>query len=105
MKAKNRFSTAYVRQTGRTYILDNKITIDGQGYVDPRDARAMCKELNRRNRLGLDLKTGGNKMTNIPAAACPRCGGWTSFGGMSQFANSKVPAMGRTGCTCNKTIS
>lgn len=39
----------------------------------------------------------------IPAAACPKCGGWTSFGGMSQHSNSTVPVDGRTGCTCNKT--
>lgn len=35
-----------------------------------------------------------------PAAACPRCGGWTSSGGMSQYRNSTVPVHGRTGCTC-----
>lgn len=37
----------------------------------------------------------------IPAAACPRCGGWTSYGGMSQHAGSLVPVQGRTGCTCS----
>jgi hypothetical protein len=30
----------------------------------------------------------------VEAAACPRCGGWTSFGGMSQ--HSKGPS----GCKC-----
>jgi len=43
-----------------------------------------------------------NDMTNIPAAACKRCGGWTSFGGMSQHRDSETPVMGRTGCTCFK---
>ena len=39
-----------------------------------------------------------NDMTNIPAAACKRCGGWTSFGGCSQHFESKTPVLGRTGC-------
>lgn len=38
----------------------------------------------------------------IPAAACNKCGGWTSFGGCSQFSNSKTPVLGRVGCTCFK---
>jgi len=42
-----------------------------------------------------------NDLTNIPAAACPRCGGWTGSGGMSQHRNSKTPVLGRTGCTCH----
>lgn len=41
-----------------------------------------------------------NPMHNIPAAACPRCGGWTTFGGMSQHATATKPVLGRTGCTC-----
>lgn len=40
--------------------------------------------------------------TPIPAAACPRCGGWTSSGGCSQFAGSTTPVHGRTGCTCTR---
>lgn len=32
----------------------------------------------------------------LPAAACPRCWGWTPMGGMSQHAN------GPQGCTCNR---
>jgi hypothetical protein len=42
-----------------------------------------------------------NSLENIPAAACRKCGGWTSFGGMSQYCDSKEPVMGRIGCTCN----
>lgn len=38
---------------------------------------------------------------NVPGAACPRCGGWTSSGGMSQYRNSTTPVHGRTGCTCH----
>lgn len=40
-----------------------------------------------------------NDLTNIPAAACRVCGGWTSQGGMSQHAEAVEPVMGRTGCT------
>lgn len=40
-----------------------------------------------------------------PAAACPRCGGWTSFGGMSQFAKSTEAVLGRIGCTCNRVAA
>jgi len=38
--------------------------------------------------------------TKTPAAACPRCGGWTGFGGMSQHSQSTIPVMGRLGCSC-----
>ena len=41
-----------------------------------------------------------SKRKPIPAAACPRCGGWTSFGGMSQHSKATTPVSGRTGCTC-----
>lgn len=37
---------------------------------------------------------------DVPAAACPRCGGWTPAGGMSQHAGSTEPVLGRPGCTC-----
>jgi len=33
-----------------------------------------------------------------PVASCPKCGGWTAFGGMSQHRSSTTPAMGRLGC-------
>lgn len=36
----------------------------------------------------------------LPAAACPRCGGWTNSGGMSQYSKSREVIDGRTGCTC-----
>lgn len=39
--------------------------------------------------------------SKTPAAACPRCGGWTKCGGMSQHAEAVKPVMGRTGCTCH----
>lgn len=41
-----------------------------------------------------------NDMSNVPAGACGKCGGWTSFGGMSQYAGCADPVHGRTGCTC-----
>ena len=41
-----------------------------------------------------------NDLSNIPAAACPACGGWTNKGGMSQYADSDTPVSGRTGCVC-----
>lgn len=44
-----------------------------------------------------------NSLNTIPAAACPRCGGWTSMGGMSQHFNATEPVEGRTGCVCHKT--
>lgn len=37
-----------------------------------------------------------NKSKN---AACNRCGGWTTFGGMSQYSN------GVNGCTCKRSKS
>lgn len=37
----------------------------------------------------------------IPPAACGKCGGWTSYGGMSQYSNSYTPVSGRTGCNCH----
>lgn len=43
-----------------------------------------------------------NDLTKVPAAACNTCGGWTSFGGMSQHSESDHPVMGRTGCTCHR---
>jgi hypothetical protein len=45
-----------------------------------------------------------NDLTTIPAAACSRCGGWTSFGGMSQYSKSSTPVLGRTGCTCTISV-
>ena len=47
-----------------------------------------------------------NDMSNVPAAACGMCGGWTSQGGMSTFTNTNVPVEGskgdfRTGCDCH----
>ena len=39
-----------------------------------------------------------NDLTNIPAAACSRCGGWTGFGGMSQYSQTRLRVIGRTGC-------
>ncbi len=33
-----------------------------------------------------------------PDASCPKCGGWTSYGGMSQYRSSTSPEMGRLGC-------
>lgn len=45
-----------------------------------------------------------NDTTKVPAAACGGCGGWSSMGGMSQYRNSTVPVLGRTGCTCGKIL-
>ena len=33
-----------------------------------------------------------------PAAACPRCGGWSNVGGMSHHYTATEPVMGRLGC-------
>jgi hypothetical protein len=38
---------------------------------------------------------------SLPAAACPRCGGWTAYGGMAQHAASTHPVHGRAGCVCH----
>lgn len=47
-----------------------------------------------------------NDMTNIPAAACGRCGGWTKFGGCAQHANSTTKrVLGRTGCSCQVGVN
>jgi len=43
-------------------------------------------------------------MKDIPAAACGRCGGWTNYGGCSQFFDSLEPVYGRTGCTCKNAV-
>ena len=39
--------------------------------------------------------------TPTPAAACQRCGGWLSSGGMSQYHRTTAPVMRRFGCLCN----
>lgn len=39
-------------------------------------------------------------MTQIPEAACKKCGGWTSFGGMAQYSQTITPILGRVGCIC-----
>jgi len=46
------------------------------------------------------MPTKTNDLTNVPAAACHKCGGWASMGGMSQHRASATPVMGRTGCLC-----
>ena len=48
------------------------------------------------------MKSNGNKndLSNVPAAACNRCGGWTAKGGMSQHCDSIEAVKGRTGCVC-----
>ena len=43
-----------------------------------------------------------NDLSDIPAAACPRCGGWTSFGGCSQHSQSRTLVLDRTGCRCKE---
>ena len=51
---------------------------------------------------GVSAAVCGNSTADpIPAAACPRCGGWTASGGMSQHSGSIVPVSGRTGCSCH----
>ena len=45
-----------------------------------------------------------NSMKDIPLAACGACGGWTSYGGCSQYFNSTEPVYGRTGCTCRNAV-
>jgi hypothetical protein len=56
-----------------------------------------CREINAK---GYTFKG------KAPAASCPKCGGWTSFGGMSQHSSSTSLAMGRLGCevACHSTI-
>lgn len=51
VKTKNRYTT-HTNASGRTLILDRGANISDSGYADARDARQMCKELNRRHRLG-----------------------------------------------------
>ena len=48
-----------------------------------------CREINAK---------GYTYKGQAPAASCPKCGGWTSSGGMSQHRNNTSPAMGRLGC-------
>lgn len=55
--------------------------------------------------MSKNTKTVNDLSSKVPAAACPRCGGWTSFGGCSQHSNSIVPVMGRTGCTCQMSAT
>jgi len=33
-----------------------------------------------------------------PAASCPKCGGWSSYGGVSQNFSSPTLELGRLGC-------
>ena len=51
------------------------------------------------------MSTHRNDTSNVPAAACPTCGGWHSSGGMSQHAHETTPVLGRTGCTCNGGVN
>lgn len=57
---------------------------------------------NTKMKAKMKVKTNVNDLIHIPAAACPRCGGWTSFGGCSQYRDATEPVMGRTGCICNR---
>ena len=78
------------------------------GYMD--DIDKLCTELNPDNSVPCHwtlselavhygLTKHVNSMENIPAAACGRCGGWTTQGGMSQHGKATVPVLGRIGCT------
>lgn len=42
--------------------------------------------------------TGYTHNGQLPAAACPRCGGWSNVGGMSKHYTANEPVMGRFGC-------
>jgi hypothetical protein len=55
-------------------------------HEDQRDA---CEEMTAEE-IAEDLTP-----MKIPAGACQRCGGWTTFGGMSQHAH------GPKGCVCH----
>lgn len=46
-----------------------------------------------------DMTKHTNDLTNIPAAACFVCGGWTGHGGMSQHRDTTTPVLDRVGCT------
>ena len=47
------------------------------------------------------LEVDETEPLKFTAAACMKCGGWTSFGGMSQHHKTTVPVMGRLGCICH----
>jgi len=57
----------------------------------PMQAKILCDALEHTVRMH-DINTKDYRPTS---AACPRCGGWTQSGGMSQHAN------GPEGCKCN----
>lgn len=44
---------------------------------------------------------GRTLIVDPPAAACMQCGGWTGFGGMSQYSEAVEPVEGRSGCICH----
>ena len=45
-----------------------------------------------------DKATYINDIKKVPAAACSGCGGWTTYGGMSQYYRSEEKVQGRYGC-------
>jgi hypothetical protein len=61
----------------------------------------MTKTINIKNRLESCQEINAKGYTfkgKAPAASCPKCGGWTSQGGMSHHYGSTSLEMGRLGC-------
>lgn len=98
-----------VLMVGDLVVLDNPSFMD---WVPRKNCVAVVQELDVKNVLGSGghvlVEVDGKSMVFLPkvmrledkrnrrhfAAACGRCGGWTSRGGMSQHSD------GPSGCDC-----
>ena len=59
------------------------------------------KNMNKKNRFEScrEINAKGYKFKGkAPAASCPKCGGWSSYGGVSQNFSSPTLELGRLGC-------
>lgn len=70
---------------------------DGEGMAIAADLQSAAEGVF----LPENVEIHKNDITDIPAAACGYCGGWTNYGGMSQHANTEKPYKGRMGCRGN----
>ena len=92
----------------------NSVTVAGASLNGDRMDKALCADTLTTLARHIDwnefsaIRAGLNQndISNVPAAACNNCGGWTEMGGMSQYSKAYNPNYrterhnGRTGCTC-----
>lgn len=62
------------------------------------DKKELEKKYKKLQKVRAINEKGYKHKGNLPAAACPNCGGWGKSGGMSHHYESNTPVMGRLGC-------